>query len=239
MENLTGRIHSIETFGTVDGPGIRFVIFMQGCHLKCKYCHNRDTWDSTIGTHISVSELIEKIKRYEEYIKLSGGGITATGGEPLLQPKFLISLFTKLKELGFHTALDTSGMFPLTDEIKQILSLTDLVLLDIKHINGEKCKDLVGFSNKLELEFARYLSDNNIPIWIRQVIIPGITDDEQDLLKLKEFLGSLKDIQKIELHPYHNMGIYKWKSLGFRYPLEGIPLATDEDIKRAKHILGI
>jgi pyruvate formate lyase activating enzyme len=239
MENLTGRIHSIETFGTVDGPGIRFVIFMQGCHLKCKYCHNRDTWDSTIGTHISVSELIEKIKRYEEYIKLSGGGITATGGEPLLQPKFLISLFTKLKELGFHTALDTSGMFPLTDEIKQILSLTDLVLLDIKHINGEKCKDLVGFSNKLELEFARYLSDNNIPIWIRQVIIPGITDDEQDLLKLKEFLGSLKDIQKIELHPYHNMGIYKWKSLGFRYPLEGIPPATDEDIKRAKHILGI
>ena len=130
-------------------------------------------------------------------------------------------------------------MFPLTDEIKQILSLTDLVLLDIKHINGEKCKDLVGFSNKLELEFARYLSDNNIPIWIRQVIIPGITDDEQDLLKLKEFLGSLKDIQKIELHPYHNMGIYKWKSLGFRYPLEGIPPATDEDIKRAKHILGI
>lgn len=239
MENLTGRIHSIETFGTVDGPGIRFVIFMQGCHLKCKYCHNRDTWDSTIGTHISVSELIEKIKRYEEYIKLSGGGITATGGEPLLQPKFLISLFTKLKELGFHTALDTSGMFPLTDEIKQILSLTDLVLLDIKHINGEKCKDLVGFSNKLELEFAKYLSDNNIPIWIRQVIIPGITDDEQDLLKLKEFLGSLKDIQKIELHPYHNMGIYKWKSLGFRYPLEGIPPATDEDIKRAKHILGI
>ena len=239
MENLTGRIHSIETFGTVDGPGIRFVIFMQGCHLKCKYCHNRDTWDSTIGTHISVSELIEKIKRYEDYIKLSGGGITATGGEPLLQPKFLIALFTKLKELGFHTALDTSGMFPLTDEIKQILSLTDLVLLDIKHINGEKCKDLVGFSNKLELEFARYLSDNNIPIWIRQVIIPGIIDDEQDLLKLKEFLGSLKDIQKIELHPYHNMGIYKWKSLGFRYPLEGIPPATDEDIKRAKHILGI
>ena len=155
MEDITGRIHSIETFGTVDGPGIRFVIFFQGCALKCKYCHNRDTWDTTIGTHISVSELINRIKKYEQYIKLSNGGITATGGEPLLQPKFLIALFKELKELGFHTALDTSGMFPLTDEIKQVLSVTDLVLLDIKHINDEKCKDLVGFSNKLELEFAR------------------------------------------------------------------------------------
>ena len=201
MDDLVGKIHSIETFGTVDGPGIRFVVFFQGCALRCKYCHNRDTWDPTTGTTITVSDLIDRIKKYEEYIKLSKGGVTASGGEPLLQPKFLISLFTELKKLGFHTALDTSGMFPLTDEIKQVLSLTDLVLLDIKHINDEKCKDLVGFSNKLELEFARYLSDNNIPMWIRQVLVPGYTDDEKDLIDLREFLKTLKTVQKIELNP--------------------------------------
>lgn len=239
VKDLIGKIHSIETFGTVDGPGVRFVIFMQGCHLKCKYCHNRDTWDTTEGTHVSVSELIEKIQKYEEYIKLSNGGVTVTGGEPLLQPKFLIALFTELKKLGFHTALDTSGMFPITPEIKQVLNLTDLVLLDIKHINDEKCKNLVGFSNKLELEFAKYLSDNNIPIWIRQVIIPGITDSEEDLLSLKNFIQSLKTVQKIELQPYHNMGVFKWDNLGFEYPLKNVPVATDKDIERAKRILGI
>ena len=239
MEDLKGRIHSIETFGTVDGPGIRFVIFMQGCALKCKYCHNRDTWDTSIGEHISVSELVQRIKNYEDYIKISNGGVTATGGEPLLQPKFLIALFTELKKLGFHTALDTSGMLPLTDDIKKVLSLTDLVLLDIKHINDEKCKELVGASNKLELEFANYLSDNNIPIWIRQVIIPGITDDEQDLKELRNLIKSLKTVEKVELHAYHSMGVYKWEKLGYKYPLKDIRPANDEDIKRAKQILEI
>lgn len=239
MDDLVGRIHSIETFGTVDGPGIRFVVFFQGCALRCKYCHNRDTWDPTTGTTITVSDLLDRIKKYEEYIKLSKGGVTASGGEPLLQPKFLISLFTELKKLGFHTALDTSGMFPLTDEIKQVLSLTDLVLLDIKHINDEKCKDLVGFSNKLELEFARYLSDNNIPMWIRQVLVPGYTDDEKDLIDLREFLKTLKTVQKIELNPYHTLGVYKWGELGFKYPLEGVRPANADDVQRAKRILEI
>lgn len=239
MENTYGKIHSIETFGTVDGPGIRFVIFMQGCALRCKYCHNRDTWDVNGENLMSVDELVSKISNYEAYMKSSNGGVTVSGGEPLLQPKFLIELFTRLKELGYHTALDTSGMFPLTDDIKKILSLTDLVLLDIKHINDEKCKELVGFSNKLELEFAKYLSDNNIDIWIRQVIIPGFTDDEQDLLKLKEFISSLKTVKKIELHPYHNMGEFKWTNLGFEYPLKDVRPATHEDIKRVKQILGI
>jgi len=239
MEDLKARIHSIETFGTVDGPGIRFVIFFQGCALKCKYCHNRDTWDTTGGEYISVSELINKIKNYEGYIKASHGGVTATGGEPLLQAKFLISLFTELKNLGIHTALDTSGMFPLTNDIKKVLSLTDLVLLDIKHINDEKCKELVGYSNNLELEFAKYLSDNNIPVWIRQVIIPGITDDEKDLLDLKKFINSLKNIQKVELHPYHSMGVYKWENLGYEYTLKNVRNANDNDISRAKQILGI
>jgi len=239
MEQIKGNIHSLETFGTVDGPGIRFVIFMQGCALRCKYCHNRDTWDTCKNTLMSSDEIIDKINNYSNYLEFSNGGVTVTGGEPLLQVKFLLELFSKLKELGYHTAIDTSGMFPLTDDIKKLLSLTDLVLLDIKHINDEKCKELVGFSNKLELEFAKYLSDNNIPIWIRQVIIPGITDDEKDLLELKEFIASLKTVQKVELQAYHDMGKFKWENLGFKYPLENVRSATDEDIKRAKKILGI
>ena len=239
MEDLIGKIHSIETFGTVDGPGIRYVIFLQGCHLRCKYCHNRDTWDTTIGTPKKVSELVQDIQKYSDYIKFSKGGVTVTGGEPLLQPKFLIALFTELKKLGYHTALDTSGMFPLTPEVKQVLSLTDLVLLDIKHIDDEKCKDLVGFSNKLELEFANYLSENGIKMWIRQVIIPGITDDENDLIRLKEFLQTLKTVEKVELNPYHTLGVYKWEDLGLEYPLKGVRQANNEDIERAKRILGI
>ena len=239
MEDLIGKIHSIETFGTVDGPGIRYVIFLQGCHLRCKYCHNRDTWDTTIGTPKKVSELVQDIQKYSDYIKFSKGGVTVTGGEPLLQPKFLIALFAELKKLGYHTALDTSGMFPLTPEVKQVLSLTDLVLLDIKHIDDEKCKDLVGFSNKLELEFANYLSESGIKMWIRQVIIPGITDDENDLIRLKEFLQTLKTVEKIELNPYHTLGVYKWEDLGLEYPLKGVRQANTEDIERAKRILGI
>ena len=239
MEDLIGKIHSIETFGTVDGPGIRYVIFLQGCHLRCKYCHNRDTWDTTIGTPKKVSELVQDIQKYSDYIKFSKGGVTVTGGEPLLQPKFLIALFTELKKLGYHTALDTSGMFPLTHEVKQVLSLTDLVLLDIKHIDDEKCKDLVGFSNKLELEFANYLSENGIKMWIRQVIIPGITDDENDLIRLKEFLQTLKTVEKIELNPYHTLGVYKWEDLGLEYPLKGVRQANTEDIERANRNLAI
>lgn len=239
MEDIKGRIHSVETFGAVDGPGIRYVIFFQGCALKCKYCHNRDTWETKTGKEVTVSELITQIKKYKEYIKYSKGGVTATGGEPLLQQKFLLELFTELKKLGFHTALDTSGMFQLTDDVKKILAVTDLVLLDIKHIDDKKCKDLVGFSNKLELEFAKYLSDNNISIWIRQVLIPGITDSEEDLIKLKEFIKTLKTVEKVEIHPYHNMGAYKWKELGFEYPLENVRNANEEDVSRAKKILEI
>jgi len=231
------RIHSIESFGTVDGPGIRFVIFMQGCGLKCKYCHNRDTWDTYSGTLTSADELLDKIERYKSYILPSGGGVTVSGGEPLLQVKFLITLFKELKNRNIPTAIDTSGMVDLTDDIKELLNLTDLVLLDIKHINDEKSKELVGFSNKKELEFAKYLSDNNIPVWIRQVIIPGITDDEDDLLELKKLINSLQNVQKVELMPYHELGKFKWKNLGLEYGLEGIPSATSEDIEKVKKIL--
>ena len=232
------KIHSIETFGTVDGPGIRFVTFFQGCNLECKYCHNRDTWNINDGKYISVDKLFENILKYKEYIS-PNGGFTASGGEPLLQPYFLISLFKKLKEENIHTAIDTSGMIEITEPIKELLSLTDLVLLDIKHINPEKSKELVGSSNEKELAFARYLSNNNIPIWIRQVIIPGITDNKEDLLELKNFIDSLKSVKKVELLPYHNLGKHKWETLGFEYKLKDIPTAYSHDIERAKNILKI
>lgn len=242
MNNLDlryyAKIHSIESFGTVDGPGIRFVLFLQGCHLKCKYCHNRDTWDINNGEYKSLDNIFEKIMKYKNYIH-PNGGVTVTGGEPLLQVKFLIELFKKLKKENIHTCIDTSGMVSLTDDIKYLLSLTDLVLLDIKHINTEKCKDLVGFNNEKELQFAKYLSDNNIHMWIRQVLIPGYTDDEKDLLQLKNFIDNLKTVDKIEILPYHDMGKYKWKQLGLNYELENVRSTTDEDIKKAKKILGI
>ena len=236
---MNGKIHSIETFGTVDGPGIRFVIFMQGCTLKCKYCHNRDTWNVHGGKTVSKEELIKEITKYKSYIDTSGGGITVSGGEPLLQTEFITELFKDLKSLGFHTALDTSGALPLSEPIKELLKYTDLVLLDIKHINPEKCVDLTGYTNKNTLEFAKYLSNINLPVWIRQVIIPTLTDDKKDLLKLKDFINSLNNVEKVELLAYHNLGKYKWEKLGFTYPLADIKTATTEDIDRANKLLEI
>jgi len=236
---MLGRIHSLETFGTVDGPGIRFVIFMQGCSLKCKYCHNRDTWDMQSGSECYVSELIEQIMRYKSYIDNSDGGVTISGGEPLLQIDFLIELFKELKKKKIHTAIDTSGIIPIGPKVKELLSYTDLVLLDIKHIDNEKCIDLTGHSNKNTLSFAQYLSDHDIPIWIRQVFVPSITDDEEDLKKLKNFIDSLNTVKRVEILPYHNMGKFKWEELGQEYPLDDIPLPTKEQIDKAKEILGI
>ena len=233
------KIHSIESFGTVDGPGIRFVIFLQGCHLHCKYCHNRDTWNMIGGEYKSIDEIFEKVKRYKNYIMLSGGGVTATGGEPLLQVNFLIELFKKLKKEGIHTCIDTSGMVNITEDIKELLKYTDLVLLDIKHIDNSKCKKLVGTGNRKELEFAKYLSDNKIKMWIRQVLVPGYTDNEEDLLKLKKFINSLKTVEKVQILPYHSMGKYKWENLAVKYELEGVPDATQEDVDKAQKILGI
>ena len=236
---LTCPIHSFETFGAVDGPGIRFVIFTQGCNLKCKYCQNRDTWCHSGGTMYSVKDVLDKIERYKNYILPSGGGITVSGGEPLLHLEFLIALFKELKNRGIPTAIDTSGVFYLTPKIKELISLTDLFLLDIKCINDEICKDLTGVSNKKELEFARYLSDNGVHMWIRQVLVPGYTDKEEDLIELKDFLSTLKTVDKVEILPYHDMGKFKWLELGLEYPLEGVPVATPEDVDRAKKILGI
>lgn len=235
---MKGRIHSFESLGAVDGPGVRFVIFMQGCSLKCKYCQNRDTWDLHGGTTYSVEELIEKILRYKNYI-MPNGGVTISGGEPLLQAKFLIELFTELKKYNIHTCIDTSGSFDLTSDIKKLIDLTDLFLLDIKCINDEKAKELTGVSNKKELAFAEYLSSIGKPMWIRQVLVPGITDDEQDLLALKDFISTLKTVEKVEILPYHDLGKFKWDKLGCTYELEGYRTANKEDVKRAKEILEI
>lgn len=235
---MTGRIHSFETLGALDGPGIRFVLFMQGCALKCKYCQNRDTWNLCNGTEYNTDEIIKKILRYKNYI-IPNGGITISGGEPLLQTTFLIDLFKELKKYNIHTCIDTSGMFDLTKDIKELIDLTDLFLLDIKSINDIKCIDLTGFSNKKELEFAKYLNSINKPMWIRQVLIPGITDDEKDLLELKKFLSTLSNIQKIEILPYHDLGKFKWENLSCTYPLKDYRTANEDDVKKAKEILKI
>ena len=239
MSNLIGRVHSFETFGAVDGPGIRFVIFMQGCSLQCKYCQNRDTWEINAGNQYSAEELLNKILKYKNYFLASGGGVTVSGGEPLLQYKFLIELFTLLKKENIHTAIDTSGNVDLTDDMKKLIDLTDLFLLDIKCINDEICKKLTGVSNKKELAFAKYLSSINKPTWIRQVIVPTITDRTEDLLALKDFLSTLTNVEKIELLPYHDLGKSKLIKLGLKYELENIRVANNNDIEYAKRILGI
>ncbi|MBQ7410242.1 MAG: pyruvate formate lyase-activating protein [Clostridia bacterium] len=236
---MNGKIHSIETFGTVDGPGIRFVIFMQGCTLKCKYCHNRDTWNVKAGNPTSVPELVKEILKYKSYIDNSDGGVTVSGGEPLLQAEFVTELFKELKNLGIHTALDTSGALPISDQIKELLKYTDLVLLDIKHINPEKCVNLTGFTNKNTLEFAKYLSNINLPVWIRQVLVPGYTDDKFDLLDLKKFIENLSNVEKVELLPYHNLGKFKWDEIGDTYELADVTPPTPEEIEKAKSLLEI
>lgn len=235
---MKGRIHSFESLGAVDGPGIRFVVFMQGCSLKCKYCHNRDTWDLNGGIEYECEEIFQKILRYKNYIT-PNGGVTISGGEPLLQSKFIIELFTKLKAEGIHTCIDTSGNFPITEDIKKIIELTDLFLLDIKCINDEICKELTGVSNKRELEFARYLSENNKKMWIRQVLVPTLTDREEDLKELSKFIKSLNGVEKFEILKYHDLGRFKWEKLKLKYPLEKYRTANNVDLKRAKEIMNI
>ena len=237
MEKLVGRIHSFETLGAVDGPGLRFILFMQGCLLRCKFCHNRDTWDCNGGNEYTVDEIYEKILKYKNYFIASNGGVTVSGGEPLLQADFLIELFTRLKKAGINIALDTSGMLDITDKIKELIDLTDLFLVDIKSINDEICKDLVGHSNKKELEFIKYLDSIGKEIWIRQVIVPGITDKDEDLYKLRDFINSIDHITKVDLLPYHDLGKYKWLELNEVYPLENIRTATSDDVERVKKIL--
>ena len=231
-EEIIGKIHSIETCGTVDGPGIRFVVFTQGCPMRCLYCHNPDSWGVNSGEEMTASQILEKYEGVKEFCK---GGITVTGGEPLVQAEFVTKLFKKAKEKNIHTALDTSGILFNTEtpeKIDTLLQYTDLVLLDIKHIDNEEHKKLTGHSNKSVLDFAKYLSEIEKPVWIRHVVVPGITYNETYLKKLGEFLSELKNIKALDVLPYHNMAIPKYEALGIPYQLKNTtPLSKEEAIK--------
>lgn len=235
---MKGYVHSIETFGTVDGPGVRFVVFMQGCPMRCKYCHNPDTWPEKCGKIYDVNDLISTFLRNKSFYK--NGGITVTGGEPLMQIEFVTELFRLAKDNNIHTALDTSGiLFNSKDTAKfdELLKFTDLVMLDIKQINDEKHKSLCGVSNKTVLEFAKYLSQKNIPTRIRYVAVPGYTDDVDDLKNLGIFLASLSSLKELEILPYHDMGKTKYKQLNISYPLEDVPPFPKNNIGILREII--
>ena len=235
---IKGNIHSIETCGTVDGPGIRFVIFMQGCPLRCQYCHNPDTWQTDTNKLMTVDEIMQKYDGVKEFVQ--SGGITVTGGEPLLQIDFVTELFKVAKAHGIHTALDTSGITfnpENTENINKLLKYTDLVLLDIKHIDNTEHKKLTGASNKNILAFAQYLSEKQIPVWIRHVVVKDITLNEKYLKELGKFLATLNNIKALDILPYHNMAIPKYESLGINYPLKNTPPTSKEEAINARNII--
>ncbi|WP_248925927.1 pyruvate formate-lyase-activating protein [Paenibacillus hamazuiensis] len=234
---MKGRIHSIDTFGTVDGPGIRFVLFMQGCALQCMYCHNPDTWNNDGGKRMSVQEVIAELEPYLEYYRRSRGGITVTGGEPTLQAPFVAELFREVKRrFDLSTALDSSG-FCDPGHAAELIQATDLVLLDLKQIHSAEHKMLTGMPNERILRFAQWLSEQGKRMWIRHVLVPGITDSPEHLTALGKYIVTLQGVEKIELLPYHRMGVYKWQHLGKAYPLEGVPVPSDDEVERARAIL--
>lgn len=240
-DGLKGYVHSLESFGSVDGPGVRYVIFLTGCAMRCQFCHNPDTWNMQAGTQYTADELLKNALRYRTYWG-EQGGITVSGGEPLLQIEFLTELFRKAKEQGIHTTLDTSGN-PFTREepffgkMQELMKYTDLVMLDIKHIDDEKHKVLTGCTNENILDMAKYLDEIHKPVWIRHVLVPERSDEDAALEKLHEFIEGLGNVEKVEVLPYHTLGAYKWKELGYEYPLEGIDPPTKERIEHAKQVL--
>jgi pyruvate formate lyase activating enzyme len=239
---MNGNIHSIETFGTVDGPGIRYVIFTQGCLLRCQFCHNADTWEIGSGKQMSVDEIMQDLTSYLPFIQSSGGGITVSGGEPLLQIPFLIELFKECKKRGIHTTIDSSGGCysaspQFQAELNELLTYTDLILLDLKHINRKKHISLTGMGNDHILQFAKLLSDKQIPVWIRHVLVPTISDIDEDLHELGDFIATLQNVKKIEILPYHKLGVYKWEALGLEYPLADIEPPSQDRVKNAYEIL--
>lgn len=236
---MTGHIHSIESFGTVDGPGIRYVIFFQGCPMRCKYCHNPDTWQAGSGTEMTADEILKKADSVREFLR--GGGITATGGEPLMQLPFLTELFKKAKtQYRFHTCLDTSGITFSAENrssFDELMKYTDLVMLDIKHIDPQKHIELTSQKQDNVLAFARYLSDKNIPVWIRHVIVPGITLNDKYLYRLGRFIGTINSLKALDVLPYHDMGRVKYKQLGMEYPLEGTRIPDKEEAHAARETI--
>lgn len=238
---MQGRIHSIESFGSVDGPGTRFIIFVQGCNMRCLYCHNVDTWDCHKGQLRSTDDLLDQAERYRPYWGPEGG-ITVSGGEPLLQIDFLLELFQKAKARGIHTCIDTAGQpftrkEPFFSKFRQLMEVTDILLLDVKHIDLEAHKKLTGWGNENILDLFRYLSDIHKPIWVRQVLVPGYTDDPASLQRTREFLDTLTNVQRVEVLPYHNMGLYKWEELGIPNQLKDVEPPTEEQVDAARNIL--
>ncbi|SKA75021.1 pyruvate formate lyase activating enzyme [Clostridium sp. USBA 49] len=232
---LKGKVHSIESMGLVDGPGVRTVVFLQGCKLRCAYCHNPDTWNLDGGTEITSEELLKKIMRYRPYFERSGGGVTFSGGEPLLQPEFLLEMLKLCKEQGINTAIDTAGYG--FGEYDEILKYTDLVLLDIKHIDDNGYRKLTGSSKSGFDKFLESLNKTNVKVWVRHVVVPGITDSEEHIEKLKEIIKSINNVEKIELLPYHTLGVEKYKKLGIKYRLENVEPMDKEKVKELEKIL--
>lgn len=236
---MKGYVHSIETFGSVDGPGVRFIAFMAGCAMRCRYCHNPDTW--VMGGEVyDANELLKKALRYKSYWK-NNGGITVSGGEPMLQCEFVTEFFKLAKAQGIHTTLDTSGQPWNPDEPKfaELLKYTDLVMLDIKEMDNDAHRDLTGCANDNIIEFAHHLSDIGKPMWIRHVLVPGITDSDESLYATKGLVDSLKTVEKIEILPYHSFGKAKWEKLGIEYTLKDTPIPTEEQVKHAESILNL
>lgn len=238
MAEILGNIHSLESCGTVDGPGIRFVVFTQGCPMRCQYCHNPDTWTTEQNKQISVEEILRRFESVKEF--LQNGGITVTGGEPMMQIEFVTELFKAAQAKNIHTALDTSGVLfnrNHTEKVDELLKYTNLVMLDLKHIDDEEHKKLTGHSNKNILDFAKYLSEKNIPMWVRHVVIPTITYNPEYLARLGKFLHGLKNVKAIDVLPYHNMAIPKYENLKIDYPLKDISPLTKEEALKARDII--
>ena len=239
---MQGRIHSLESFGTVDGPGTRFVVFVQGCPMRCAYCHNPDTWEMNGGTMMEPSYIIEQYERNSAFYQ-NGGGLTVTGGEPLMQVDFLIDLFTLAKEKNIHTCIDSSGIAfnpgntAWIEKLDKLMTLTDLVMLDIKHINPDKHKELTSQPNQHILEFAAYLNEKHVDMWIRHVVVPGITDDDQYLFELGYFIGQFNNLKALDVLPYHTMGEAKYKKLGITYKLAGVPAMDKDKVVEKKQVI--
>jgi pyruvate formate lyase activating enzyme len=232
---MTGRIHSIESMGLVDGPGIRTVVFFQGCALRCAYCHNPDTWNTQEGTETTAEELLKKIVRYRPYFERSGGGVTFSGGDPLLQPDFLIEILRLCKENGIHTTLDTSGYG--LGKYDEILKYTDLVLLDIKHIDDIGYKNLTGRDMHGFNAFLQATQKSGTKLWIRHVVVPGITDSEEHIVKLANIIKQINNVEKVELLPYHTLGLSKYENLGISYKLTGIEPMSKDRLKDLNKLL--
>ena len=238
---MIGHIHSTESFGAADGPGVRVIVFMQGCHMRCRYCHNPDTWKMDGGDEVTADEILKRALRFKPYWG-KDGGITISGGEPLLQIDFVIELFKKAKELGINTCIDTAGN-PFTKEepffskFEELMKYTDLLLLDLKEINPTRHKDLTGFDNSNIIEMAKYLSEINKPVWIRHVLVPEHSDFDEDLDALGDFIDTLSNVDRVEILPYHTLGKFKWENLGIPYTLESISPPSAERIENAKQLI--